>query len=66
MSAVIEYNVEETGLGEDSEFIDHIRHSYENCNLNDLIENVKTHGYDIKYEIRGTRYFFLLGETKNK
>ncbi|RMZ49502.1 hypothetical protein EB821_01890 [Candidatus Marinimicrobia bacterium PRS2] len=66
MRAVINYNFDETGLGEDSKFIDNISHSYENCNLNDLIENVKTHGYDIKYEIRGDRYFFLLGETNNK
>jgi len=66
MSAIMTHNIEETGLGTDSEFTDNISHSYENCNLNDLIENVKTHGYDIKYEIRGTRYFFLLGEAKNK
>ena len=62
----MKFIMEETGYGADSKFTDHISHTYENCNLNDLIENVKTHGYDIKYEIRGDRYFFLLGETNNK
>ena len=66
MRAVIKYNVEETGLGEDSEFIDNISLSYKNCDFNDLIIHLRRLGYDIKYEIRGDRYFFLLGETNNK